>query len=303
METVLVLGCSGFTAKHFENYVLEKKLHEKYSFVGVDVRRGSFCNANIQTSDVTNPGELKAVLKKHTPSYIANFVGDFSSTEFDKLLARNAFVFRNICEIYQEGTFPVKKIVTIGSAAEYGIPQSLPVEENAPLSPVKLYGISKALQYYLFAYYTRTNNMPAVLARTFNVAGRGLSKNLSLGSWAQKIKDSKDGDIVEVGNLNGRRDYIAIADAVEAYWMLLMNGTVGSVYNVCMGKSFLMKDILDKMIGYSRKNITYNILDDPKKIDDVSDIVGCNSKITLEMKWLPSEVNLEQSIRDMVIES
>ena len=143
MKQVLVLGCSGFSGCHFEKYVLSKNLNKKYKFIGIDnnlegaVQSGAFY---YQRADLSNVTVLKELLTKHKPYYIINFIGVFVN-EVDsknnlKLSLRDYFkinvgISEQILKTCSEKLINPRKILIIGSAAEYGVVNSNPVPNDS----------------------------------------------------------------------------------------------------------------------------------------------------------------------------
>ena len=128
----------------------------------------------------------------------------------------------------------------MGSAAEYGAirPEDNPVKESQPLNAASVYGLTKVFQTSLMSYYCNRNNMDIVMARTFNLLGRGLSSNLFVGRLLEQVEAFKKGEqpFIELGNLDNYRDYIPIAEAVKNYARIMDFGEAGTVYHVASGK-------------------------------------------------------------------
>ena len=137
-----------------------------------------------------------------------------------------------------------RKILLIGSAAEYGLVNSNPVKETSELMPNSYYGLSKVFQTYLSKYYFQNYGIPVVIGRPFNLFGAGSSCKLAAGRFNKIVADANDGDIVKVGNIESKRDYVNIKDAVAYYWGLLEKGVPGEIYNVCTGVSKSGREIL-----------------------------------------------------------
>jgi GDP-4-dehydro-6-deoxy-D-mannose reductase len=280
----LILGAGGFTGRHFVSYVTGSNLHKDFSFAGVDVHADQAEGFRIIHSDVSDFEKLEKIIIDETPHYIINFIGTFNPNEKSIMLQSNAEISRNIFEIIIRHKILIKKVLLIGSAAEYGVPTSLPIKENSSLNPVNFYGLSKEIQACFFRFYNNNHGIPANIARTFNIIGRGMSPALSIGSFIKQIQQAQDGDVIRVGNLNSKRDYLDIHDVISAYWKILLKGKPGEVYNVCSGKSVLMKDILDALIQASGKNIHIEINKELLKNADVNDIYGDNSSLK-EIGW------------------
>ena len=167
------------------------------------------------------------------PDYKLNLIGTFRADTFEEYLRVNVDPSRLICDAIIRTNIIPEKIVLIGSAAEYGAIVSNPARETDVLRPVNFYGLTKSFQTQLAEYYFRNYGLPVVVARTFNILGKGLSKELSIGSFISQIDAMPDGGIIRVGNINSSRDFLQIEIVVKRYWELLLKGKAGEIYNIC----------------------------------------------------------------------
>ena len=123
-------------------------------------------------------------------------------------------------------------------------------------------------------YFWRLHRVDVVMARPFNLIGRGQSNRLFVGSLYGQIERYQRGEIkrITVGNLGSRRDYISVQEAVRAYRLVMNRGLSGQIYNIGSGRSIsievLLKSILEEhgldMNIVERKALSER---DAKKID------------------------------------
>jgi UDP-glucose 4-epimerase len=106
---------------------------------------------------------------------------------------------------------PESRMVYPSSVAVYGIAQSLPISESAPLNPVSPYGTHKKIGEDLCVSYARNFGISVSIVRLFSVYGRNLRKQLL---WDACMKISR-GDYTFHGSGMEKRDWIHITDAVE----------------------------------------------------------------------------------------
>ena len=227
--------------------------------------------------DATKATDITAFIETVRPTHILNLLGLFRG-DFEKLMAVNVMASRTLCETALRPGMTVKRIVLTGSAAEYGLNAINPVQEDATLQPVSNYGLAKVCQSVLANYYFRNFMLPTIVARTFNISGEGLSPELSLGNFARQIQALANGGSIKVGNLSTSRDFLPIMEVCRRYWVLLMKGVPGEVYNICSGKPVTMRAMLDKMILESGKSVAVET--DPAlfKDNDAACIYGDGSK-------------------------
>lgn len=140
----------------------------------------------------------------------------------------------------------------MGSAAEYGeiSNNDNPVTEDHPLNPISIYGWSKAAQTQLAHLYVKTYGVNIVIARTFNLIGKGMSDKLFVGRVEKQIDAVLSGDAenISVGSLDAERDYIDIENACTMYYTIAVKGKAGEAYNVGSGAAISMKDLLNNLL-------------------------------------------------------
>ena len=285
MNKVLILGINGFTGRHFQDYIVRNRLEECYSFTGADRKIERIIGIDYREVNLLEKDNLQQLIREVRPSYIINFMGVFESDDVNTMLEANAGFSRRILNTVVMHDLPVKNILLIGSAAEYGTNSNLPLREESPLCPVTFYGLSKVIQTQYALYYNRNFGINVNVARTFNIIGKGMSISLSIPIFMKQILESEDGGSIYVGNLHTKRDFLNISDVVDAYWKIVLGGRGGLIYNVCRGSSNRLKDIIDYMIKKSGKKLNVVVKDDYVKKNDILDSYGSHSKLSEDTEW------------------
>ncbi|WP_294597252.1 NAD-dependent epimerase/dehydratase family protein [uncultured Rikenella sp.] len=284
-EKIAILGAGGFTGKHFIDYLQRQNTGDRYEPILIDITPIE-SGYESHTIDACDHLMLKDVLDRISPVYIVNLMGILRSDDLNQLYRCNVEVSRHLMQYAVQAHVPVKKILLIGSVAEYGFVAENPVDENFPRNPVSAYGLSKVIQQEEALYFWRKYHVPVVIARTFNLIGQGISNQLAIGAWREKIAEAADRATVRFGNLESYRDYMEVKDVVDIYWKLLLHAPGGEVYNVCSGSAVQMRTLLEQEIAQSGKNITIEIDRSLYKPDDLPIIYGNNSKLVHFLKNL-----------------
>ncbi len=285
MNRLMIFGVNSFTGKHFLNIINSVG---SCRVIGIDIEDNPFVDS-IEYEKVVyySAGRIKELFYKYRPDYIINFAGIFGSGKNSGIMEEvNYFIPKAILDAASDRSVYIKKILLVGSAAEYGRPEYLPIDENHPINPVNYYGFTKSLQTYYARYLIRYWNLPVVIVRPFNLLGIGMSDNLVVQSFINRIKETIDGKI-SVGNIESRRDFLSIYDAVRAYRDILVSDSVIGEYNVSSGKSVAVKDILDVLIRKSGKNIEYVVDKVYLRKNDVREIYGSYEKLEASINWKP----------------
>jgi UDP-glucose 4-epimerase len=108
----------------------------------------------------------------------------------------------------------VKELVFASSSSVYGEPEEIPVDENAPIRPVSVYGASKAACEALIHAYTKLYGVKAVVLRYANVVGPRLRHGVVWDFINKLLKNPTELEIL--GDEKQVRSYIYIDDAIEA---------------------------------------------------------------------------------------
>lgn len=280
MKKILILGANGFSGKHQLDFLIQHQLLDDYEIIAIDKTISTgYPGIRWIQSDLLKKNSIENILIQEKPDYIINFVGIFSFNNFNELFECTVMIPQRIFQTIQKHALKIQKILLIGSAAEYGNVLHVPVKESTIGNPISLYGLNKIYQTQLALYYFNQFKIPFVLARTFNVLGKGLSTTLSIGSFQKQIEEAKNNDCIYVGNINTKRDFLGIEQVVQYYWQLLLYGTPGEIYNVCSGKSVTIRSILESLIKKSDKKLSIKIDQNRIKKADINDIYGDNSKL------------------------
>jgi len=234
---ILITGSSGFSGKHL------------LQLLGQDFQHSLYCTSR-SDGDLAQFSFVEGLLGKIQPDQIYHLAGSFTN-DYAIDYQNNVIATKNILDCLLKLQLP-SRVLLIGSAAEYGAvsPEENPVRENSVLKPAGVYGLTKVYQTHLMQYYCSAHHLDIVMARTFNLMGKGMSPNLFLGRVYGQIEEYKKGKIskITVGSLQGQRDYIDIDEAVRCYQRIMAHGRTGEVYNVGSGQPVKMSDLLMRIL-------------------------------------------------------
>jgi len=147
-----------------------------------------------------------------------------------------------------------------GSSEEYGLvyPDEAPILEGNPLRPLSPYAVSKVAQETLATQFFRSYGMKTIVTRGFNHTGPRRGQVFATSSFAKQIAEIEAGlrePVIEVGDLESRRDWTDTRDMVRAYWLATECATPGEVYNVGRGTCMAVGDMLDVLLSHSHVRI------------------------------------------------
>jgi len=253
--------------------------------------------------DVTDEKKLRWVVKEVEPEavfHLAALAHPAGSFEKEKEVWRvNEGGTKNLLSACVfAGLRP--KVLLVGSAQEYGIPESIPIREDHPLRPLNPYARSKAAAEEIGRSYL--DRLPVLFTRSFNHTGPGHADHYVLPSFAKQIAAIEKGNqepFIRTGNIELKRDFLHVKDVVRAYRLLIERGKVGEAYNVASGEAYRIGDLTDEMIFIA--GIEARVVKDPElcRPGDPPIIRGDRSKITKETGWCP-EIKIERLLEELL---
>ncbi len=271
MTKALITGASGFVGPY-----LWKELEEHgYDVTGFDL---SGDNNKIIHCDITNADLVYKIISEEKPDVIFHLAG-FSSVAKsfgnpDLCMKINVDGTKNLLEAVVKAGLK-SKILIISSAEVYGKPKKIPIDENHSLNPLSPYGESRVKQEIIAFSY----DLPVIISRSFNHTGEGQPDIFVIPSFKKQVEEAENEGIVYVGNLDVIRDFSDVKDVVKAYRVLVEKGTMGEIYNVGSGNGYKLRDVLDKIIKASGKNLNVKVDTERYRKSDIPELVADNTKI------------------------
>ncbi|CAN5302458.1 GDP-mannose 4,6-dehydratase [soil metagenome] len=293
---VLVTGAGGFLASALLGRVAAAWPMARVTGIGRGAAKGPGLHEAVQL-DLNDLPALDQVIARLRPDIVfhlaGRLAGDWAALYRDNLFATHALL--DALSLHA----PAARIVVVGSAAECGIlgPGCLPVLEDHPLHPVSAYGASKAAQSLAARSYA-FRGLHVLVARVFNIVGRGTPADTALGAFAEQLRAIGQGRVeplMRVGNLATRRDFVDVGDIASALCALARQGVAGELYNVCSGQSSEIGDLLTRMIVLSGLEVRVEAEAMRLRPVDVPEVYGSFAKINAACGWAPC-VTLSDSL-------
>jgi GDP-4-dehydro-6-deoxy-D-mannose reductase len=218
-------------------------------------------------------------------------------------LAGNVLGQVNLFEALRDLGLPARVHVA-GSSEEYGLvlPQEVPIREDGPLRPLSPYGVSKVTQDLLAYQYWKSYQLHVVRTRGFNHTGPRRGEVFVTSNFARQVAEIEKGlrePVVWVGNLESIRDFTDVRDMVRAYWLALERGQAGEVYNICSGRGYSARQVLDILLGLA--HVKVEVREDPARMrpSDVTLLVGDCGKFRAATAWEPT-IPFEVTLKDLL---
>lgn len=229
--TFLIIGSEGFIGQHFikeltlaSNLVIGLDLAEKPSF-SYTYRRVS--KLSLELSQLLQTYKFNVIINcagsGNVPYSMEYPLIDFKANCFDTIKILDAIRLNNVGCTY----------IHISSAAVYGNPNSLPINENTERQPLSPYGWHKLMAENICREYNQLYGLKIAIIRPFSVFGPGLRKQLF---WDLYQKSLTSHEIHLMGTGKETRDFIYVKDLIQATMLVILHGEKSAnCYNIASG--------------------------------------------------------------------
>jgi UDP-glucose 4-epimerase len=206
----------------------------------------------------------------------------------------------------------VGKLLYSSSAAVYGIPDKIPVDETAELKPINPYGTTKAMAERILQDMSAAGDMHSIALRYFNVAGadtegrigQAYAKPTHLITRALKAAQGESAELSIFGNdyptPDGTciRDYIHVDDIARAHVQALeylMDTGKSDVMNCGYGHGFSVREVVS--MAKKVTGVDFTVKETERRAGDSPAIVASSSRLKERTGWEPQHDDLEFIIR------
>lgn len=288
-KNVLITGGAGFIGSHVGDLLIENG----YSVIVADnLSSGLENNLNKKIKfynlDINSP-ELENIFKENKIDYVFHFAAQpsvsFSTLHPKEDAIENIIASINVLNFSKK--YGIKKFITASTAAVYGIPQHLPLDETHDTTCLSFYGVSKITM----EKYVELFGLDYIIFRFANVYGPRQSAHGEAGVvaiFADKMKNNED--ITIHGDGEQTRDFVYVADIAQVCLLALEKDVNNEVINVSTNTAISINKLFEVMrskCGYKKLpiydkerpgDIKHSILDNKKCID----LFGFTPKTSIE---------------------
>lgn len=314
--SVLICGGAGYIGSH----AVKKFIADGESVVVVDSletghRAAIDPNAKFYQGDIRNREVLNRIFTENKIEAVIHFaayslVGE-SVVEPLKYFNNNVGGMQTLLEAMD--CYSVDKIVFSSTAAVYGEPKKIPIEEDDPTQPTNPYGETKLTMEKMMRWVSRANDINFVSLRYFNAAGA--IEDGSIGEahvhethlipLILQVPLKKRDAITIFGTdyptADGTciRDYIHVLDLADAHLKALKYlraGGQSDIFNLGSGTGFSVKEMIaaaEKVTGQS-----INVKLGERRAGDPAVLVASSAKARRVLNWAPKFDNVEKIIAD-----
>ncbi len=314
MPKVLVIGGAGYIGSH----VVKELLANSFDVTVLDnmstgCKENLFNEAEFIQADILDENALDRVLKQNIDAVIhlaaKKAVGE-SMENPQKYSTNNLIGTINILNAMLNNN--VKHIVFSSSAAVYGIPQYLPLDENHPINPMSFYGYTKAVIEDLLDWYSKLKDFNYIALRYFNAVGYASDKSITgkeknpqnllpiimEAASGKRENFSIFGNDYDTPDGTCLRDYIHVSDLASAHVLAvkkLISDKKSYRINLGTGQATSVKEIVDATEKIIEKKLNYNYA--PRRSGDPAVVLAKAELAEKVLKWKANYTNISDIIK------
>ena len=199
-------------------------------------------------------------------------------------------------------------VIFSSTAAVYGMPQYLPVDEQHPLNPINFYGFTKLEIENFLAWFDQLKGIRHANLRYFNAAGydvqgrvKGLEKNPAnlipiVMETAAGLRETMDvfGNDFQTPDGTGIRDYIHVSDLADAHlkaFEYIQKQGESVTVNLGTGKGCSVLEIIQMTEKISGRKVPHTIV--KRRAGDPGELYAKSEKAEKLLNWVPKFSDLE----------
>jgi len=310
MKLAFITGITGQDGSYLTELLLEKN----YKIFGI-VRRTSLLYSHTRLDHIRKKIELRygdMTDNSGLGNYLFNIISqnpDFEVLEIYNLAAQSHVkvsfeipeytanvdgtgVMR-ILEIIRSLPLQIQKKIRFyqaGTSEMYGKVLETPQNENTPFNPISPYAAAKLYAYYMVKCYREGYGMFATNGILFNHESPRRGENFLTMKVVNAVKDiaARKKSVIELGNLDSKRDWGHAKDYVRGMWLMLQQDKPDD-YVLATEKTYSVREFVEKAFAYKGYIISWA----GEGLEEVGIDQDGNIRIQINSKYYrPCEVDL-----------
>jgi GDP-4-dehydro-6-deoxy-D-mannose reductase len=303
VSRILVTGIEGFAGGHLARH-LASAGHTVIGLHWADAPQA--LPAELHRGDVCDFDATRSLLEATRPDGIIHLAGlsSVALSESHQMTTYEVNAFGTLKLLEAARQLGLKcRIILISSADVYGRSNvGRPLNEDLPSLPLSPYALSKHMTAEAGLFYHRAFELDTVVLRPFSHTGPGQATAFVFPKVAHAIAQIERGTsepVIEMGNLEIRRDYTDVRDIVRAYSIALERCTAGETYNVTSGKPVSIKEGVDYLCSLARVPVQVRSSAAEFRPHDIPLLTGDPSRFMAATGWKP-EIPFTQTLSDLL---
>lgn len=310
---ILVTGGAGYIGSHTVADLLERGEEVVVIDNLLTGHREALLGGTLYEGDLRDKELLARIFAENDITAVIHFaasslVGESMQNPF-KYYDNNVYGAMCLLDAMQQAD--VKKIVFSSTAATYGEPEKVPIEESDRTEPANVYGETKLMMERMMNWFDKVHGIRYVALRYFNAAGAHTSGKIGEDhrpeshliplvlqtALGQREFISVFGEDYPTEDGTCVRDYIHVSDLADAHIKsveYLNNDGASNVFNLGNGQGFSVKQVIETAVKVTGRDIPVKF--EARRSGDPAVLVASSEKARSVLGWKPSYNQLEDII-------
>lgn len=310
---VLVTGGAGYIGSH-----TVAALHERGEEIVIldNLQQGhkeAVIAGKLYVGDLRDAAVLDQIFQENKIDAVIHFAANSLVGESMKVPGKyyHNNVYGTLCLLEKMNEYGVSRIVFSSTAATYGEPDRVPIDEYDRTVPTNAYGETKLAMEKMMNWFDVAHGVKSISLRYFNAAGAHDSGKIGEdhrpethlvpivleAALGKRPHVSVFGTDYATADGTCIRDYIHVSDLADAHVLAvdrLRSGADSAVYNLGNGQGFSVKEVIDTARKVTGKEIP--AVYEARRAGDPAVLVASSERARTELGWKPSRDKLEDII-------
>jgi len=317
---IFIIGGAGYIGSH----MVKALSLANYEVITIDNLSTGHADAvlfgKLEVCDIRNKIQLDLLFKKYKPEAVIH-LGALSivSESFihpQKYFDNNVIGTKTLLEVMVKNG--CNNIIFSSTAAVFGNPEYLPIDETHKKEPSSPYGHTKLIVERMLEDFSIAHKLSYIVFRYFNAAGQDNYSNLKerhdpethlLPLIVQTLKGIREnvtiyGTDYDTDDGSCVRDYIHVNDICLAHLkgveQLMKRGKeiISEDYNLGAGRGFSVKEVIIEFKNITKLELNVNY--GQRRQGDPPILIACNKKASKKLGFTPVESNLKVIIKSLI---
>lgn len=310
---VLIIGGAGYIGSHCNKYFQKKGVEVVILDNMLNGHKEAVKDARLVIGDFGDYLLLDKLFQEEKFDIIIHFAA--LADVADSVANPNRYYHYNVIKMIvlldMMVKYKIPHIVFSSSAATFGEPAYLPINEDHCQKPINAYGSTKLIGEMLLKDYEKAYGITFCAMRYFNAAGAcsdgeiGESHNpenhilplIFQTALGTREKFLVFGDDYETKDGSCLRDYIHVEDLAEAHYLAakhLVEGNQSQCFNLGNASGYTVFEVIKTFERISGCNLNYEVTQ--RRVGDPAKLVASNEKAKKVLNWSPKNSNLDNII-------